>query len=64
MRGLIGKKIGMSQVYNGRGHLVPVSIIEVGPCKVTQVKYVEKDGMMLQFLILQILRVELCYCCR
>ena len=44
MRGLIGKKIGMSQVYNGRGHLVPVSIIEVGPCKVTQVKYVEKDG--------------------
>ena len=34
----------MSQVYNGRGHLVPVSIIEVGPCKVTQVKYVEKDG--------------------
>ena len=44
MRGLIGKKIGMTQVYNGRGHLVPVSIIEVGPCKVTQVKYVEKDG--------------------
>ena len=44
MRGLIGKKIGMSQVYNGKGHLVPVSIIEVGPCKVTQVKYVEKDG--------------------
>ena len=44
MRGLIGKKIGMTQVYNGRGHLVPVSIIEVGPCKVTQVKYIEKDG--------------------
>ena len=44
MRGLIGKKIGMTQVYHGKGHLVPVSIIEVGPCKVTQVKYVEKDG--------------------
>ena len=44
MRGLIGKKIGMTQVYNGKGYLVPVSIIEVGPCKVTQVKYVEKDG--------------------
>ena len=44
MRGLIGKKIGMTQVYNGRGHLLPVSIVEVGPCKVTQVKYADKDG--------------------
>ena len=44
MRGLIGKKIGMTQVFNGIGHLIPVSIIEVGPCKVTQVKYTERDG--------------------
>jgi large subunit ribosomal protein L3 len=44
MRGLIGKKIGMTQVFNGIGYLIPVSIVEVGPCKVTQVKYVERDG--------------------
>ena len=44
MRGLIGKKIGMTQVFNGIGHLIPVSIIEIGPCKVTQVKYAERDG--------------------
>ena len=44
MRGLIGKKIGMTQVFNGIGHLIPVSIIEVGPCKVTQIKYTERDG--------------------
>jgi large subunit ribosomal protein L3 len=44
MRGLIGKKIGMTQVFNGMGHLIPVSIIEIGPCKVTQVKYAERDG--------------------
>ena len=44
MRGLIGKKIGMSQVYNGRGHLVPVSVVEIGPCRVTQIKSAEKNG--------------------
>lgn len=44
MRGLIGRKIGMTQVYNGDGHLVPVSIVELGPCKVTQVKSTEEDG--------------------
>ncbi|MDP6684408.1 MAG: 50S ribosomal protein L3 [Candidatus Marinimicrobia bacterium] len=44
MRGLIGRKIGMTQVYNGDGHLVPVSIVELGPCKVTQVKSTDEDG--------------------
>ncbi|MDP7037319.1 MAG: 50S ribosomal protein L3, partial [Candidatus Marinimicrobia bacterium] len=41
---LIGRKIGMTQVYNGDGHLVPVSIVELGPCKVTQVKSTDEDG--------------------
>ncbi len=44
MRGLIGKKIGMSQIYNEEGNLIPVTIVELGPCKVTQVKSIETDG--------------------
>ena len=38
MRGLIGKKIGMTQVFNSEGQSVPVTVIEAGPCVVTQVK--------------------------
>lgn len=44
MKGLIGKKIGMTQVYNDQGVLIPVTVIEAGPCVVTAVKTVEKDG--------------------
>ena len=44
MRGLIGKKIGMSQIYNEEGNLIPVTIVELGPCKVTQVKSIATDG--------------------
>ena len=44
MRGLLGKKIGMSRVFNSRGEVVPVTILNVGPCVVTQVKTVENDG--------------------
>ena len=44
MRGLIGKKIGMTRVFNSNGHAVPVTVLEVGPCYVTQIKTVEKDG--------------------
>ena len=43
MRGLIGKKIGMTQVFNEKGHLVPVSVAEIGPCRVTQIKSAEKN---------------------
>jgi large subunit ribosomal protein L3 len=38
MRGLIGKKIGMTQVYHHDGQAVPVTVVEAGPCIVTQVK--------------------------
>ena len=41
---LIGKKIGMTQVYNEENVLVPVTVIEAGPCAVLQVKTVESDG--------------------
>ena len=44
MRGLIGKKIGMTRVFDSKGMVIPVTILEVGPCQVTQVKTIEKDG--------------------
>ena len=44
MRGLVGEKIGMSRVFNGYGEIVPVTILTVGPCVVTQVKTLENDG--------------------
>ena len=44
MRGLIGKKIGMTRVFNVEGRAIPVTVLEVGPCYVTQVKTIENDG--------------------
>ena len=44
MRGLIGKKIGMSQVFNDGGQAIPVTVVEAGPCVVTQVKTNSTDG--------------------
>ncbi|GIW07851.1 MAG: 50S ribosomal protein L3 [Dehalococcoidia bacterium] len=42
--GILGRKLGMSQVFRQDGRVVPVTAIEAGPCTVTQVKTVEKDG--------------------
>jgi len=44
MPGIIGKKIGMTSVYSAEGANVPCTLIEAGPCVVTQVKTLEKDG--------------------
>ena len=44
LRGFLGKKIGMSQVFREDGRVVPVTVIEAGPCTVTQVKTSESDG--------------------
>lgn len=44
MSGLIGRKIGMTRVFDSRGRNVPVCVLEAGPCSVTQVKTIEKDG--------------------
>ena len=44
MRGLIGKKIGMTRVFDSGGRAIPVTVLEVGPCYVTQVKTIENDG--------------------
>ena len=44
MPGLLGKKIGMTSVFGADGKNVPCTVIECGPCVVTQIKTVEKDG--------------------
>jgi large subunit ribosomal protein L3 len=41
---LLGKKIGMTRVYDEKGAIVPVTVVEAGPCSVTQVKTVDNDG--------------------
>ena len=42
--GLLGKKLGMTQVFDDEGRLIPVTVIEAGPCRVAQVKTREHDG--------------------
>ena len=44
INGLIGYKLGMTQVYSEGGVLVPVTVLEVGPCQVVQLKTVEREG--------------------
>ncbi len=41
---ILGKKIGMTQIFDDRGQVIPVTIVEAGPCRVTQVKNKERDG--------------------
>ena len=43
-KGLIGKKLGMTQIFDEQGKVIPVTVIEAGPCVVAQVKTVESDG--------------------
>ena len=44
MKAIIGKKVGMSQIFDANGKVIPVTVIEAGPCVVVQKKTVEKDG--------------------
>ena len=44
MPGLIGRKLGMTSIYDANGKAIPCTMIEAGPCVVTQVKTIEKDG--------------------
>jgi len=43
-KGLIGKKLGMTQLFDAKGNVVPVTVIEAGPCVVSQIKTIENDG--------------------
>ncbi len=44
MKGILGKKVGMTQIFDEKGQVVPVTVIEAGPCFVTQKKTLERDG--------------------
>lgn len=44
MKFILGKKIGMSQVFDEKGKVIPVTVIEAGPCMVTEIKNLERDG--------------------
>lgn len=43
-KGLIGKKIGMTQIFDENGKVIPVTVVEAGPCTVTQIKTMDNDG--------------------
>lgn len=44
MSGIIGKKLGMSSVFNAQGDLIPVTVIQAGPCKIVAIRKEDKDG--------------------
>ncbi|MGQ9490124.1 MAG: 50S ribosomal protein L3 [Anaerolineae bacterium] len=44
MKGILGRKVGMTQLLTAKGIVVPVTVIEAGPCYITQIKTPEKDG--------------------
>lgn len=43
-KGILGEKLGMTQIFDESAHVIPVTVIKAGPCRVTQVKTSEKDG--------------------
>ena len=43
-KGIVGKKLGMTNLFAADGRFVPVTVVQAGPCVVTQVKTEEKDG--------------------
>lgn len=44
IEGLLGRKVGMTQVFNQRGEVIPVTVLELGPCVVTQIRTQDRDG--------------------
>ncbi|GAB4537411.1 MAG: 50S ribosomal protein L3 [Thermodesulfovibrionia bacterium] len=58
MKGILGKKIGMTQVFGEDGRLIPVTVIQAGPCWVVQVKGMEKDGYVACQLGFDVIRKE------
>lgn len=42
--GLLGEKIGMTQIFNSKGDAIPITILQLGPCLITQIKTLKKDG--------------------
>ncbi|MEO0258397.1 MAG: 50S ribosomal protein L3 [candidate division WOR-3 bacterium] len=58
MKGIIGKKLGMTQIYNETGELVPVTVIEAGPAYVIQKKTKDKDGYTALQLGFQVKKID------
>jgi len=46
MKGIIGKKVGMPQIFDEKGQVIPVTVIQAGPCYVTQIRTEDKDGYL------------------
>ena len=44
VKGIIGKKVGMTQIFEESGEIIPVTVIEAGPCPIVQLKTKERDG--------------------
>ncbi len=57
--GILGKKLGMSQLFDDEGRAVPVTLIEAGPCRITQLKSAETDGYAAVQIGFQLIREKL-----
>ena len=57
--GILGKKLGMSQLFDDQGRAVPVTLIEAGPCRITQLKSADTDGYAAVQIGFQIIREKL-----
>ena len=44
VNGILGRKVGMTQIYNESGEVIPVTVIQAGPCQVLQIRTIERDG--------------------
>ena len=58
-KGIIGKKLGMTQIFTEEGNVIPVTVIEAGPCSITQKKTTETDGYNAVQLAFEDLREKL-----
>ena len=58
MKGLIGKKVGMTQIFSEAGEAIPVTVIEAGPAVVTQIKTVETDVKYAGYIKRELAEVE------
>ena len=57
--GILGKKLGMSQLFDDQGRAVPVTLIEAGPCRITQLKSADTDGYAAVQIGFQLIRENL-----
>ena len=56
LAGVLGKKVGMTQVFEDDGRISPVTVIQIGPCAVLQVRDAKRDGYRFSSIVLGIVR--------